>query len=91
MVLMASIPKPKPLTKEDLKVGHLYRGKRFTEILGYTNDRVIIWMGSSWKGDMVQYDSDSVRDGRHYPTVTVEQFLKWAKEEIQDGKSDNKG
>lgn len=63
-----------PLTKDDLKVGGLYRAKRPTKnFFGDLNDRVILWMC----GDFVQYDSISVQNGRKYPKVTVDAFLKW--------------
>jgi len=74
--------KREPLKLEDLKVGHLYRGKRFREFLGLTNDRVIIYLGR----DAVQYDSHTVRQGRHFPQVTVEAFLKWASHEVEEEK-----
>lgn len=66
------------LTEKDLKVGKTYRGKRFREILGWNNDRMILWIGDG----KVQYDSYTVRDSRRYPTVTIQQFLNWAKEEV---------
>ena len=67
------------LTREDLKLGHTYRAKRFKQSgFGTNNDRVILHIGS----DSVQYDSDTVRTGRHYPSVSFEKFLKWAKEDV---------
>ncbi len=30
----------------------------------------------------VQYDSPTIGNGRHYPTTTMEKFLKWAGKEI---------
>jgi len=71
----------KHLTVGDLKVGATYRGKRFREFFGHNNDRIILWI--SKQRDRIQYDSDTVRDGRNYPTVDVEKFLKWAKEEVE--------
>lgn len=76
------------LTKEDLKVGSTYRAKRYREImmsfntLGGNNDRTIVWMSDT----KVQYDSDTVRIGRRLPTIGIEVFLRWAKEEIKTGK-----
>lgn len=66
------------LTKNDLIRGHIYRGKRFREFLGSNNDRILVWVG----GDEVQYDSDTVKDGRRYPRVPVEKFLKWADKDV---------
>lgn len=79
------VDKQFPPTASDtlqLRVGGVYRAKRpaatgsiFSALV---NDRQIMWMNS----EMVQYDSPSVADGRHYPKVKIEAFLKWAKEEI---------
>lgn len=38
--------------------------------------RTIIWI--SGEGDRVQYDGPAVAQGRHYPTITVDAFVKWA-------------
>lgn len=68
------------LLEKDLVVGKTYRGKRYLEnFLGKNNNRRILWMGSN----EVQYDADNIKDGRHYPTVSIEKFLKWAKEEVK--------
>lgn len=64
------------LTKKDLKVGSTYRGKRYREFLGQSNDRIIVWIGDT----TVQYDSDTVKIGRHLPRIDIEKFLRWAKE-----------
>lgn len=71
-----------PLSKEDLKEGRTYRSKKprpmlFDRDKAY-DDRTIIHMGF----DTVQYDSDLVRTGRRYPTVTIAEFLAWAKEDV---------
>ena len=75
------------LTIDDLQVGKTYRGKRFQQTPWGNNDRRIVWLGkslfSSGKTEYVQYDSDTVKMGRKLPTVSVEQFLKWAKEEVK--------
>jgi hypothetical protein len=71
------------LKPEDLKVGHWYRAKRPTKdffVKVGRNDRKIVWMSTT----QVQYDSDTVRDGRHYPTVSMEEFLKWAAREVTE-------
>lgn len=72
------------LTVEDLKVGQVYRAKRPGQVgvlLGqqYVNDRQIIWAGV----EEVQYDSPAVTDGRRYPRVTKEAFLKWASHTVE--------
>lgn len=66
------------LTKEDLKVGSTYRGKRYKECLGFSNDRHILWMSDT----EVQYNSDTVKIGWHYPKIDIEKFLRWAKEKV---------
>ncbi len=72
----------------DLRVGGIYRGKRYRETPAGNNDRVIIWRGKTFFGEVnVQYDAYTVRDGHNYPTVTAEDFLKWAKEEVTNDKN----
>lgn len=71
----------KELTKEDIQVGKTYRGKRFLQSTwGSTNDRYIVYI--SQDKTRVQYDSDTVKNGRHYPTIDMDKFLKWAKMEV---------
>ena len=72
------------LKAEDIIVGHLYRGKRFRKTpSGGNNDRIVLHIQKWLFGRIdVQYDSHTVRDGKHYPTVSMEEFLKWAKEDI---------
>ena len=70
-----------PLTKEDLQVGGIYRAKRYREWLHLNNNRRIVWMGDA----TVQYDSDTVRIGQHYPRIDIEKFLRWAKEKVKKG------
>ena len=72
------VKRRKMLTKEDLKVGRIYRGKRFRQFFGGNNDRRIVWMSDT----KVQYDSDTVKMGRRFPIVDIEVFLRWAKEKI---------
>jgi hypothetical protein len=67
------------LTKEDLVVGGLYRGHGYNPMCD--NDRIIIWMDDRY----VQYDSYTIRNGRNYPTVEIEKFLRWAKERVVKG------
>ncbi len=79
------------LTKDDLLVGNVYSAKSpkehgFPPLLG---DRQILWMGLIYDNkegfvDGLQYDSPSVREGRHYPKISITKFLKWAKADITD-------
>lgn len=71
------------LTREDLIRGHVYRGKRYTggrDGVRPNNDRVVLHIGNTH----VQYDADTVADGRHYPKVEVDKFLRWAKADVTD-------
>lgn len=71
------------LESKDLQVGRCYRAKRPARIglfPSLINDRQIKWIG----GDQVQYDSPSVKDGRRYPVVKIEAFLKWADRDVTD-------
>lgn len=73
------------LTAADIKVGRVYSAKRprgvgFIEPL--LNDRQVIYI--SVAGDLVQYDSPTVARGRKYPKVGMNEFLKWAKEDVTD-------
>lgn len=68
------------LTADALEVGGWYRAKQYREFLTINNDRQIIWKGIT----QVQYNSDSVRNGRHFPRVTIEAFLKWADRRLTD-------
>lgn len=71
----------KELTAQDIQVGKTYRGKRYQEnFLGKNNNRTIVWISTD--RTRVQYDGDTVKLGMHYPTVDMEKFLKWAKEEV---------
>lgn len=66
-----------------LKVGRCYRAKKprqTTGFPGFVNDRQITWIGSC----SVQYDSPSVSNGSHYPTVSKDDFLAWAARDITD-------
>ncbi|OOF50292.1 hypothetical protein BKK54_06495 [Rodentibacter genomosp. 1] len=79
------------LTIDDLEVGRVYSAKRpkeygFPPLLG---DRQIKWIGTGYdeKGELtifVRYDSPSVRNGRNYPKITAQKFLKWAKEDVTE-------
>lgn len=79
------------LTKDDLRVGHVYFAKSpkehgFPPLLG---DRQILWMGLIYDNkegfvDGLQYDSPSVREGRHYPKISITKFLKWAEADVTE-------
>ena len=79
------------LTVEDLKIGHVYSAKRpktygFPRLLG---DRQILWIGMIYDNKEgfvqgLQYDSPSVKDGRHYPKISVTKFLKGADADITE-------
>ncbi len=61
----------------DIVVGRFYQAKRPSASPGLlVNDRQVRWISSD--RSLVQYDSPSLPDGRHYPKVTMEAFLKWA-------------
>lgn len=69
---------PPPLT---LVVGGVYRAKRPRRVARFLqpdlyNDRQILWISPN--GERIQYDSPTIRFGRHYPTCHREQFLQWA-------------
>ena len=61
---------------------HFYSAKRrqYIGLCDMLNDRQILHIGL----DSVQYDSPTVRDGRHFPTVTKERFLRWAMDDVTD-------
>lgn len=72
------------LLPADIVVGHVYEAKHpkahgnlFAPLLG---DRQVKWISAL--RTQVQYDSPSVKDGRHYPTVSMEAFLKWAARDV---------
>lgn len=70
----------KPLTADDIQEGKTYRGKNPRRFLGGVNDRLVLHITAM--RTKVQYDSSAVKDGSHYPFVTMEQFLKWASHEV---------
>ena len=65
-------------TEEDIKVNKIFRGKDKRIF------RQVLWVGKNrLTGDeSVQYDSNTVGRGRHYPKTTMTAFLKWAKEDF---------
>jgi hypothetical protein len=69
------------MTADDIQIGKTYRAKRFRKsIFGFNNDRRILWISEN--RTMIQYDSDTVADGRLFPIISMEQFLKWVKCEV---------
>lgn len=70
------------LTVKDIMPGRCYEAKRPARI-GWPplyNDRQVKWV-SSLRAE-VQYDSPAVADGRHYPKVSMEKFLKWTGRDV---------
>jgi hypothetical protein len=60
---------------------HVYRAKKPVRTWqGYFNDRQILWIGAT----EVQYDSPTVANGRQYPKISKEKFLKWVGEDVTD-------
>ena len=88
-------PPTKQLTREDIRVGAMYRAKKPKKMVfgGEYNDRYVLWIGerfdekSGLRVDHVQYDSVSVRVGRYYPYVTMVSFLKWASHEVKEAEA----
>ena len=70
---------------QDLAIGKTYRAKKPARTGGilytFVNDRQIMWVSADFAH--VQYDSAALPNGRHYPRVTMEAFLKWASHEVQ--------
>ena len=73
------------LKPQDLAIGKTYRAKKPARTGGilytFVNDRQIMWVSADFAH--VQYDSAALPNGRHYPRVTMEAFLKWASHEVQ--------
>lgn len=67
------------MTEKDITVGRCYQAKRPAPIGLFNrafNDRQVLWINES--RTEVQYDSPTVNNGRHYPKVSMEKFIKWA-------------
>ena len=62
--------------KFSLAVGQVWRAKKPKDVFGFFDDRQITYV--SGEGDMVQYDSPTVRMGRRFPTTTRDRFERWA-------------
>lgn len=66
---------------KDIIARHYYRAKRPAKVEdGGYNDRVVLWVSEDFS--KVQYDSPTIGQGRQYPTVSMERFLKWVGKEI---------
>lgn len=69
------------LTAADILTGHIYEAKRPACASAFLfNDRQVTWVSAD--RSLVQYDSPTVPDGRRYPKVTMEKFLKWARRDV---------
>ena len=55
-----------------LEVGKTYAARKGSR----SPERTIIWINEA--GTQVQYDGPAVRNGRHYPSASTEDFAKWA-------------
>lgn len=72
--------KREPLTVKDIRIGATYRGKtRRSNDWGQSNDRTVLYISPLGE---VQYDSDMLPNGRRYPRVTMDKFLRWAAAEV---------
>jgi hypothetical protein len=74
------------LTAADIKPHRCYEAKKpavaSDGVVQFVNDRQVLWV-STFR-DQVQYNSPSVKFGRHYPKVTMEKFLKWAARDVTE-------
>jgi len=69
------------MKREDIKQGRIYAAKRpKCNVMGEFNDRQVLYLS----GDVVQYDSPTVRNGRRYPTMKLDKFAEWAGEDVTD-------
>jgi hypothetical protein len=73
------------LTDTDIKVGRVFSAKRPQQAGIFDrrlNDRQVLHV--SVLDRTLQYDSPTVRTGRHYPRVSFDAFLRWAKADVTD-------
>lgn len=71
------------LTAADIKIGHTYSAKSRKKVglfPALVNDRQVKWIDRL--GHHLQYDSPTVSDGRRFPVVKMEAFLKWARADV---------
>lgn len=67
--------------KLELKVGRCYRAKKPAQAgWGKVNDRQIRYIGAY----ELQYDGPAVKDGAHYPRISIEKFREWADRDVTD-------
>lgn len=69
------------MNREELKINHVYEAKKpkVANILtGYLNDRMILFIGINF----VQYDSPTVKNGRTYPKIPIDTFMKWVGRDV---------
>lgn len=68
----------------EIKVGRTYRAKRprgaGTIFQTLVNDRTVIWIGMN----ELQYDGPAVKNGSHYPRISLEKFRTWAERDVTD-------
>ncbi|MEH3398773.1 hypothetical protein ELP90_10420 [Enterobacter hormaechei subsp. xiangfangensis] len=68
----------------EIKVGRTYRAKRprgtGTIFQPLVNDRTVIWIGMN----ELQYDGPAVKNGSHYPRISLEKFRAWAERDVTD-------
>jgi hypothetical protein len=69
----------KTMNAEEILDGYFYRAKKPVKVEdGGYNDRRVLWVDHN----RVQYDSPTIGNGRHYPTIPMEKFLSWVGKEI---------
>lgn len=75
------------MIRANIQVDHVYSAKRpkRTKPFGEWGDRQVLRIVAGF----VQFDSPTVRDGAHYPTITMQAFLHWAKEDVTDKMPEN--
>lgn len=63
-------------------IGKVFEAKKPKRIgfSGLWNDRQILYIGDG----LIQYDSPSVKHGRKYPAVSIEEFEKWAGRDVTE-------
>jgi hypothetical protein len=68
---------------KEIVVGNYYRAKKPKKLFdGGYDDRRILYISQGQRE--VQYDSPTVGNGRRYPTITMERFLKWVGKQITE-------
>jgi hypothetical protein len=76
--------KPGELTEKDIQVKRCYEAKRMSFVTpeNLANDRQVLYINQS--RTEVQYDSPTLKNGMHYPMVSMEKFVKWARRDVTD-------